>query len=130
MSTMTFVRWAAAGLLGVAAIFSAAPPAAALTCTPPETSLSCEDTSVPATRIQLAERKGHTASDGPGSPYTDARKKKKSKKKDPSKTSSGSSNNRFICEQNCPFPSGSARMEQCIQKCLDRFRNAPPRRAR
>jgi hypothetical protein len=129
MSTATFVRWAAAGLLGVAAMFSAAVPADALMCTPPGTSLSCEDASVPATRTQLAERRGHTASDGPGQPYTDARKKKKSKKKDTSKTAP-SSNNRFICESNCPFPSGSARQEQCIQKCLDRFRNAPPRRAR
>jgi len=117
MSNLTFLRWTVAGLLGVAATFSAALPVEALTCTSFGTSLSCEGASVRAVGTQVAEPKGSTTSDGPGSPYTDARKKQP-----PTKKKQPSSQDRWFCEQNCPYPAGSSRQEQCIQQCLNRRR--------
>lgn len=118
MSDLTFLRWTVAGFLGVAAIFSMAAPVEALTCTSFGMSLSCEGASVGAVGTQVAERKGSTTSDGAGSPYTDAGKRRPPKKK-----KQPSSNNRWICEQNCPYPAGSSRQEQCIQQCLNKIKH-------
>lgn len=69
-----------------------------------------------AVSAEAREPRGSTTSDGPSSPYTDGRKKTK-----PTPKPKPSSNNLFICESNCPWPSGSSGQKACIQKCLNRL---------
>jgi hypothetical protein len=118
MRTMSLLRWA---LVGVTAWLVFAPaPSQALTCGLQSAQPICAGPVLPSDATRVAERRGSTTSDGPGSPYTDARKKKPQQKKQ--KDPVDSANNRFICESNCPYPKSDARQEACIQKCLDRYR--------
>lgn len=117
MPNVSFLRWALVGVIGLL-MFSPVPSVEAMTCGWRAVQPSCAAAPVPSDATRVAERKGHTASDGPGQPYTDAGKKKSKSSMTPPRDTS---NNRFICSQNCPFLDKDPRQEACIQKCLDRL---------
>jgi hypothetical protein len=80
--------------------------------------------------VYYTERMGMTTSDGGGSPYVDGRSHWRPRPWQrpwnrpwhrPGQQAKGSSNNRFICDSNCPYPGGSGQQESCIQKCLSRL---------
>jgi hypothetical protein len=128
MSNVTS-KWALAGLVG-AVLFSIAAPAEAKMCRWFGTSPICEgscprgwkatkfDSCFSGFKVYCCERTGSTTSDGGGSPYTPS-KNRPPKPQGPVV----SSNNRFICEQNCPYPTGSSMQAGCIQNCLNRLAN-------